>query len=212
MLKITSVKENTIDFSMLQGMDTKTALKRLNGNQKMYKKILLQFKERYSEGIVEICEKVQNDSMVSTERKCHEIIGTSANIGANKLFELAKEISTILKTDKHPPETLYKNFENEFGHVITLINEFKQALVPVVATEEFNRTDAVQLLKELLATLDKNIATAIDLADELEPIMASSRENETFLSIVNEINHFEIDTAKILICELIEKYEKKEDN
>jgi len=201
--------EGKIDFSMLRALHTEEALGRLAGDGQMYRKVLLQFKERYSTIIADIRTIAREENIEAAERKCHEFKGISGNIGARKLFEISNEADRVLKDGSFPSEALLERFAKALAEVIAAISDFEESLSPAVNYESstFDKKKALQLLYELQDSLDNDLSTAETMIVTLEKLMINSNERESFLLIGAKIESFDIDSAKSLLIELIEKLE-----
>ena len=82
-------------------LDTQEAIRRLNGNETAYIKLLKQFAKKYTT-IYETINKLRHGDIDILEKKIHEIKGVLGNLGAKKVFLLLQNIDTILKTKNMP--------------------------------------------------------------------------------------------------------------
>ena len=207
-------KELAIDFSMLENINFDEALHRIAGDTKAYKRILLRFRDKYAHVVATIQKLAKEESVEAAERKCHEVKGISGNIGADKLFEISKEVDDILKKGGTPPQILYKSFEEELSLVIDSISSFEASLEPTVVSEtrDFDSVKAKDLLNKLLESLDSNIADAEKFVDELEPIMQSSKDYKIFKEISKKITMFEIEEARTSLLDLLEQFKESKND
>ena len=198
--------QDNIDFSMLKNLNTNEALHRLDGDEKAYKKILLRFRDKYSNLSNEI-QKLAKEEIDAAEKKCHELKGIFANIGANKLYEVILLIDDTLKNSELPSQTLYKRLEEEMAVIFDSISLFETSLDDnkISTNETFDTIKAKELLHRLLESLDHDIAESETILDQLEPIMASSKEYNMFKDVSKKVTLFEIKKAKELLLLLLKQ-------
>lgn len=204
-------KEMSAEFPELDGLFVKEALKRLANDTNMYKKILLQFKGKYSDIVSDIQNKIVQESIESAEQKCHEFKGISGNIGAHALFNITTKLDNILKSGENPSAELFEKFEKELKVVIDSISSFEETQKEIQEEtkkethEEFDQQKVIELLNDMLENLDTDIGKVEDDLDKLEPLMRSSKEDVLFNELSNKTTTFDIDGAKVIIEQLINK-------
>lgn len=112
-------------------LDSFSALKRINDNKALYKKILLQFAEDAPQQLLTITQAVQEGDLKSALTITHSIKGVAANIGATHLAELSHLLEQALKKND------YKHLFNLFTQTIsTTISAIKYAFEKTINHEE----------------------------------------------------------------------------
>jgi signal transduction histidine kinase/DNA-binding response OmpR family regulator/HPt (histidine-containing phosphotransfer) domain-containing protein len=81
----------------LEGIDSGTALQRLNGNASLYARLLLKFRERCRTAASEITEALDSGKEEDAERLAHTLKGLAATIGADALAEAARIFEASFK-------------------------------------------------------------------------------------------------------------------
>lgn len=93
-------------------LDTKKAIGYIGGNEKLYSKILNSFYIKYKD----FTFKGLDDNEINIS--AHSIKSISANLGADKLSTISKDIEKTLNKE------LFENFYEELNGVIKEIEEF----------------------------------------------------------------------------------------
>lgn len=205
--KVKKTDDTSLELPKLKGIFVEEGLKRLANDTKIYKRILLQFKQKYSDVMSEIKLKIQNNDIKSAEYKCHELKGVSGNIGAHNLLRTVTELDNTLKTGKKPSKEELQNVSKELNIVIDSISSLEnlEKKNNTKNTEKFDILEALKLLENILRNLDNDIGKVEDDLEILEEVMNSSKEIDEFKELSNKITTFDIDGAKVAIKKLIEK-------
>jgi HPt (histidine-containing phosphotransfer) domain-containing protein len=81
----------------LPGVDIQSALNRLGGNTRLFKKLLIDFKNEYTSAVKEIREQLEKGDLNQAGRLAHTLKGLAGNIGARELFESANALDLSIR-------------------------------------------------------------------------------------------------------------------
>jgi len=169
--------DDKIKIPNFKSIDSKSGLKLLSGNKKLYLKILKSFYENY-----------KNINLYTMDSKnleifVHTLKGLSSNIGAKKIYEIAKEVEETLNTN------LLKSLDSE---LLKVINELKV----------LENSDEEELLP-----LDKQ--TRDRLMNSLKEVVKTNRAKKVKI-VLNEIEKYALSQEEIKIINLAKEYRFKE--
>ena len=121
----------------LPGFDLAEGLKRLQGNQKLYRKLLLDFGAKYTQVAAEIREALDKKDLKHAHSLVHNLKGLAGNLAASRLQAAATDIEKLIRGDqkKAAPE---KQLNLKFTKLEKTINqalEAVQTLGPVPAEQ-----------------------------------------------------------------------------
>ncbi|KAB2953893.1 response regulator [Heliorestis acidaminivorans] len=85
---------------MLPSINTKEALDRLSGNHQQYLEIMEQYKHKSRRSVASIKEMLEKKEIAKAARELHTFKGMSANIGADRIEEIAVALEHKLKDEK----------------------------------------------------------------------------------------------------------------
>lgn len=208
------INEADVKNMQIDGINISQALSRMAGNQKLFFNQLKRFVKSQNSFEEKILTHVKNSDLESAIREAHTLKGLCGNIGADLLFEKAKELEFHLKE---------KSFDDKYGDLITviksdldiLINNIKKSLDLFLSNETLENKGSINKekieelfnqLEELLNELDSDaLIKANELQLELEKI-AYFDELDNFMSSVND---FDFDKASEYLKLLREKIPKK---
>lgn len=90
------------------GADVATTLKRFMGNEAIYMKFLMKFRE--DKNYDSIMESIKNCDYDGVFNGAHTLKGVSANLGLNPIYDAASQITELLRgRAEHPVDTAILN-------------------------------------------------------------------------------------------------------
>jgi two-component system, sensor histidine kinase and response regulator len=119
----------------LLGFDLAEGLNRLQGNQKLYRKLLLDFGSKYTTAAAEIRQALDSSDFEQAHSLIHNLKGLAGNLAASELQAAAIEIEKLVKGDQKQ-QASRKQLDQKFATLETSINqalEAVQTLGPVPA-------------------------------------------------------------------------------
>jgi PAS domain S-box-containing protein len=130
----------------LPGFDLAEGLGRLQGNQKLYRKLLLDFGAKYTEAAAEIRKTLDDGDFEQAHSLIHNLKGLAGNLAASALQAAAVELEKLVKGDQKKPASR-KQLDQKFAKLETSINQALEAVqtlgpVPAEKTEQPS-TDAM---------------------------------------------------------------------
>ena len=161
----------------LPGIDVKTGLIRVGGNMKLYKKLLIKFRDDYSNSFHEIKRAIENNNLKDAERYAHTVKGVAGNIGINKLQNIAGDLETgIRRQETERYDIMLKNFSRELSTALTTLKDLgpeedRYKKEGVSDTQAISPDELVELLEGLLPHIKtrkpKKCAPAIEQITKL---------------------------------------------
>lgn len=98
----------------LEGFDLEAGLRRLQGNEALYRKLLVSFAGKYSRAASDIQQLLDDKDYEKAHRLIHDVKGLAGNLSADQLRDATGELEKLVKyaNDEKPPEpeALAKNF------------------------------------------------------------------------------------------------------
>jgi HPt (histidine-containing phosphotransfer) domain-containing protein len=157
----------------LSGFDLAAGLVRLQGNQRLYKKLLLDFSTNYAKMADEIRKALDAEDMDQAHSLVHGLKGVAGNLAASGLHTATIEMEKLIKqsaTSQRPPkdqvmlnfQTLEKELERTLESVRTL------AISELQATAETPEGVTADLPPETALEAASRIREAVDMGDVTE--------------------------------------------
>ncbi len=167
--KTSAAKKDTsqadVELPDLDGIDVEAGVRRLLGNRKTYRRILLKFREDFQQAAQEVKKLASEGNYREAQILAHSIKGAGANIGAEGLQGAAGGLERWYKEGGEGlPESEYAAFSEELARVLTslstLSDETKSA-----GTEGDEPTS---ISAEMARDIASRLRHAVDLGDVAE--------------------------------------------
>ncbi len=192
----------------LPGIDMETGLLRMGQNNKLYKELLISFREKYADIGREVSRELSEANVEDAGRQVHTVKGLSGNLGAMDLYQSALELETgILKgcPEDYPP--LLRIFKEKLATVIVGLSELEADAEDTAApAPEMDMEKLGALLDELSQLLESDYIAAMEVLKELAPYLATSgisHVNEDFSALKAQVESFDTQAALQTLSALI---------
>lgn len=185
----------------LPGINIEAGITRYAGNVKSYKKLLIKFHDRYSETVDNIRAQLDNGDDETAERSAHTLKSIAGQIGADNLFDIAKELeSTIKKGNQENLALLLNSCEKKLASVIEALRplSISSDVTPessALSAKDIDINELAPILRELTALLKDDDAEAIRILEKLPEALKSSVVSDDYAELVKAINQYDFDGA-----------------
>jgi HPt (histidine-containing phosphotransfer) domain-containing protein len=151
----------------LPGFDLSAGLKRLRGNKRLYKKLLLDFGAKYGRVASEIRETLDAKDLKQAHSLIHNLKGLAGNLSATDLQAATVEMEKLVKGEqKKTPAT--KQLNQKFTELEKAINQALESVLTLgVSIEENICILSDQEISAIPAELAQDIAKRIRAAAEM---------------------------------------------
>ena len=99
--------------SELPGFDIDDGLRRVAGNRKLYRKLLVKVRQNYADAAGEIRDLIEKGQMEDAHHLAHSIKGVAGNLGAKALQSASLKVETQLKEGKPLDDETMERFTRE---------------------------------------------------------------------------------------------------
>jgi HPt (histidine-containing phosphotransfer) domain-containing protein len=149
----------------LPGFDLSAGLKRLRGNKRLYRKLLLDFGAKYTQVAAEIRETLDAQNLKQAHSLIHNLKGLAGNLSATDLQAAAVEMEKLVKGEpKKTPST--KQMNQKFAELENAVNQALESVLTLGVSIEENKISD-QEFSDIPAELAQDIAKRIRDAAEM---------------------------------------------
>jgi len=142
----------------VDGLDTEAALRRMGGNQALYRRLLHQFGESQARVPATLRELIAQGQLAEAERLAHTSCGLAANIGAGALATAASAIEAALRAGKVEAAAI-DPFDTAMAALVAAIRQQIPAQTPAAPAAPAARATDI-LPSEIVARLRQMISQA----------------------------------------------------
>jgi HPt (histidine-containing phosphotransfer) domain-containing protein len=186
----------------MQGISVSDGLKHVGGNEKLYRKLLMQFLDANRESVNGIREALKIKDQTLAVRLAHTVKGVAATLGAGALAQVAGELEKALKSEETGElSNLLEQFESHLNQVMRSLDNFqagkKEKLESSERSDQIPVDNAVvsPIIKELFDLMESDLVEARSRLAELAGYLANSKLGEQFKVLENQMDIFDIPAA-----------------
>lgn len=194
-----SLIEKNSSLPNIKNLNIDAGLKRIGGNTELYLKMLNRFMLGNNNICGEIGELINSSDFSSAHLKVHSLKGESANLEAENVFMLSKQLEkSVLEKNKTEAKKDLRLLDNELQILITELEEYftKNKLVDTLQSVPLK-----ELVNNLIENLKMSNPKVLDLLDTLNERIPSSK---LIKDITKEVNAGNTDEACVLLNKLLE--------
>jgi CheY-like chemotaxis protein/HPt (histidine-containing phosphotransfer) domain-containing protein len=155
----------------LSGIEVAEGLKRIGGNEELYRKMLIRFSKDNGNTKIEIKNALKMGDTKLAEHLSHKIRGTAATLGANRLAGASEHLEKQFRNGQKEINTeLWNKFSSELEEVLASI----KILTPVeeISIEPVGKLNSQEVLK---------------LATQLLPMLHRGESQDQLISDLNSL-------------------------
>jgi PAS domain S-box-containing protein len=204
----------TIDDAPLpkiDGIDMADGLKRVAGNQRLYRDLLMRFAARQPEENSQLRSAIQSGDTKLAERFVHTVKGVAGNIGLTNVFASAEKLERALrKADPLLPAAVAE-FTLAVNRQIHAIQLALRDVIPdqpanLEGNSEFQSEVALATIANLRILLESNDAGAAAAFHVLEASLRGACDQHRVSALGAAISEFDFDSARLILDEIAKEY------
>lgn len=190
--------ETKFELTEVAGLDTRLGLLTTAQNEKLYRKLLIKFREGYSDFKAMFDAALASEDAIAAERTAHTLKGVAANIGALAVQAKAAELEQACKTQQSQ-QTLTALLQAVVAEIDIVLQGLTTIDSPATAstepTQEVDQQAIHERLKQLRDLLMDDDTAAKDLVDELDGMSLPPAQRASINTIYKAINDYDFEMA-----------------
>jgi PAS domain S-box-containing protein len=193
----------------LPGIDVAGGLMRVNGNEKLYRKLLNSFYQNNKNTKLEIEKALELEDFELTRRLVHTIKGVSATIGANELAKVSQPLETKLQAGN---ENIEVNLWDDFWRNLRKVLEVLKDLEPKEERDDQELdVTKIKLPQSLIDSIKEQVSDGmlLDLDEYFSQIEAIEPAGKKLASHLRELAKSFDDEGILKLLETIEHGSKE---
>lgn len=184
----------------LPGIDTSSGLQTTQNNVRLYRKLLLRFRETQRNFSVQFIQALESEDISAAERQAHTLKGVAANLGAKQVQTKAAILEKACEENQSRIQ-LVNLLEAVCDELNVVLNGLDALLPePVAVNEETAPTEldkerALALINELETLVTDYDTMATEVLEKLQNMAGMTQHNSNLLKLEKSINEYEFDQA-----------------
>ncbi len=199
------------EFPFLDGIDIQIGLKRVYQNTKLYKRLLIQFKQKNGLFLEELQQMIKDGSHKDLKLLLHTIKGIAGNLGAMDLHQTIYNMEIEIQANFRPEnlESHFQDIQKNLNRVFTSIRLLEQE---EINTYQENKSVDMQQITELLDQFSKHLKDynleASHIYEQLQEILKNTHISNYINSIEDSIRSYNYEKALEKLPEIKEQLSK----
>jgi len=194
---------------VLAGIDTDNGLARVAGNARLYRNILIKFRDSQSDVAEQINLALTNGDNKTAERHAHTLKGVAANIGAEAVRDQAGALEAAIKQGA-ATDDLLATVRATMSELVVTLSILDKSDGEVV---ESNRSDIdissfKPLLQELMALIEQDDADAIDFLDTIKNQTTGANSIAGITRLEELLGEYDFEQATQALDKIIQDLDK----
>jgi two-component system sensor histidine kinase/response regulator len=188
----------------IDGVDVASGLKRVAGNKRLYRDLLVQFATKQRDADSQILAAMENDRKLA-ERIVHTVKGVAGNIGLGQVFAIAEKLERAFREVNADVPALVE----EFAQVLKLQVQAIEAAMhdemsdgAAKTSRRFGAKATSAALAQLKTLLESNDGDAVEAFLTLESALAATCDEQRLRALSTAISEFEFDNALLQLDEI----------
>jgi hemerythrin-like metal-binding protein/PAS domain S-box-containing protein len=188
---------DAMDFPDLPGIDIQAGLAIVQGNQQLYRNLLLRFRDQQREFGRQFRQALEEKDIQLAERLAHSLKGVAGTLGAKAVQAAAQELEQARKEKWQNPSALLAAVERELGKVLEGLEALDQesGIEPPRPTMQFDPAHLASLLRELRDLVESADLRSFDVLEALKPQFAEKAQAEAFEAVRRSVENYDFDAA-----------------
>src|SRR5271170_5948959 len=199
----------------IEGVDLRDGLKRVVGNKRLYRDLLLQFALKQADAPAQISAAIEGGDRKLAERIAHTVKGVAGNIGLGQVFAAAGKFERVIRHGDASEAASFEEFAEVVSHQVQAIRQTLQEVTPDKPPieeihKDFNAEAASVAIGRLRVLLESSNGDVAEAFLSVERILAGTTANSRRDALNTAINEFDFETAlKTLDAIAEDLYEKQ---
>jgi PAS domain S-box-containing protein len=202
---------NEVILPEIDGVNMAGGLKRVAGNKRLYRDLLVQFAAGQSEVNSQIQTAIESGENKLAERIAHRVKGVAGNIGLGKVFAAAGKLERAIREADTTVPAMVEQFTLEVSHQIQAIQEAMLDVIPdrpveVGRTPDFDVPAESTAIAHLRALLESSDGDAAEAFVALEGVLTGNCDKLRLNALRAAINEFDFEGALLKLAEIAKDY------
>ena len=179
----------------LPGIDTKAGLRTTQGNKKLYRKLLIKFRNSQRDFEMAFKKAIESDDPNEAERVAHTLKGVAGNVGAKEIQLAATKLEESCKHKTDDMSGSLQDVLSALEPVIIGLDTIDQDTKKPIASKETDLEKVGSLMVRLKELLEDDDADAVEVLEELLESLVDHPVKESLTELGAAIEDYDYESA-----------------
>ncbi len=201
--------QNLSDLPEIDGVDIKDGLKRVGGNSRLYRDLLMKFAAKHSDAGLQIADALHVGDRNTAERIAHTVKGVAGNISIKPVQFAAEKLEKAIRESDSAAPTMLKDFTSALRTQIDAIEQALPLETLVLEIEPKKSFDPIAVSQEI-TRLRSQLKTSDGASEEtfrtLQSVLAGQVEKAQLNALGADISDFDFAGALSKLDDLAKEH------
>jgi len=202
---------NELILPEIDGVEMAGGLKRVAGNKRLYRDLLVQFAAKQSEVNSQILAAIDDGDSKLAERIVHTVKGVAGNIGLGKVFTAAEKLERAIREANSAVPAMVEEFTLAATCQVQAIQQAMRDVIPnppaeIGSSPNFDSRAASAAIAHLRALLESSDGDAAEAFVDLEGALAGNGDKVRLNALTAAISEFDFERALLKLDEIAKEY------
>jgi signal transduction histidine kinase/CheY-like chemotaxis protein len=197
------------------GVNMADGVKRVAGNKRLYRDLLMQFATKEADASAEILAAIASSDLKLAERIAHTVKGVAGNIGIVDVQSAAQSLEKAIREGQDSVPTLLDVFAESLSNQVHAIKQALRKSAPgkpeEVRPQPFNGEAASDAIARLRSLLEASDAAAEEAFPSLQAAVRDTVGKPQMDALGASINDFDFEAALVKLDEIAKLYARNGD-
>jgi PAS domain S-box-containing protein len=196
-------------FPQMEGVDVAGGLRRVAGNKRLYRDLLVRFAAQQGNAGVQIAVALESNDLKLAERLAHTVAGVAGNIGLSQVFTAAQKLERGIRQMDPAVSVLVEEFDRVMSRQVEVIRRAIPDLPSDGSTNgkvgaDLDAPVTAAAIARLRLLLESSEADAAEAFLVLEDALAGTVDETRLSALKSAVSEFDFDGALLRLNEVVE--------
>jgi CheY-like chemotaxis protein/HPt (histidine-containing phosphotransfer) domain-containing protein len=195
----------TVDDGLpgIEGVDIAGALKRVVGNQRLYRSLMEQFATKQSDMDVRIAEALAGGDRQDAERLAHTLKGVAGNLGIGAVQAAAAKVEKAIREEDSEASKFVVELKIVLAPQVAAIRSaLGGGSKPAATAATFNSEAASRAARHLMSLIEANDGDSADAVQEVAMALAGKVDPVRMDALRDSVNDFDFEGARTSLTQI----------
>src|SRR5271155_1475000 len=201
--------QNLLDLPQIDGVDIKDGLKRVRGNSRLYRDLLIKFAAKHSDAGLQISDALHIGDHSTAERIAHTVKGVAGNIGIKPVQFAAEKLEKAIRESDSAASTMLQDFTSVLRAQIDAIEQalpLETLVVEIEPRKSFDPIAASHEITRLRSQLKASRGDSLETFRTLRSVLASQVEKARLDALGADVSNFNFTEALLKLDEIVREH------
>jgi two-component system, sensor histidine kinase and response regulator len=197
------------DVPDIDGVDIDDGLKRVGGNSRLYRDLLMKFAAKHSDSGLQISDALRIGDHNTAQRIAHTIKGVAGNISIKPVQFAAEKLEKAIRENDSDTETMLRDFTTVLRSQIDAIEQalpLETLVLNVDARTSFDPAAASHEITRLRSQLQASDGESEETFRALQSVLAGQVEKRRLDALGADISDFDFRAALLKLDEIVREH------